>query len=137
MVNCVGVQELRVVVEYDFVFGLLIMLGEGGVEWWVEDQVVVVLLLLNMNLVCYLVIQVIKNKKICGCSVLCLLDIVGLSQLLVQVLNLIVDCLEIQCLDIYFLFVFGNEFMVLDVILGFVFFSGDSESCFVICFYLY
>lgn len=37
MANCAGAQELRVVVEHDLVFGLLIMLGEGGVEWRFED----------------------------------------------------------------------------------------------------
>ncbi|SRN62354.1 GNAT family acetyltransferase [Shigella flexneri] len=33
MANRAGAQELRVVVEHDPVFGPLIMLGEGGVEW--------------------------------------------------------------------------------------------------------
>ncbi len=31
-------EELRVVVEHDPVFGPLIMLGEGGVEWRAEDR---------------------------------------------------------------------------------------------------
>jgi acetyltransferase len=51
-----------------------------------------------MNLARYLVIQAIKSKKIRGRSAL---DIPGLSQLLVQVSNLIVDCPEIQRLDIH------------------------------------
>lgn len=38
MANRAGAQELRVVVEYDPVFGPLIMLGEGGVEWRPEDR---------------------------------------------------------------------------------------------------
>lgn len=33
MANRAGARELRVVVEHDPVFGPLIMLGEGGVEW--------------------------------------------------------------------------------------------------------
>ncbi|MGS3574443.1 acetate--CoA ligase family protein [Klebsiella pneumoniae] len=36
MANRAGAQELRVVVEHDPVFGPLIMLGEGGVEWRAE-----------------------------------------------------------------------------------------------------
>ncbi|GHK57812.1 hypothetical protein KPZU09_75480 [Klebsiella pneumoniae] len=38
MANRAGAQELRVVVEHDPVFGPLIMLGEGGVEWRAEDR---------------------------------------------------------------------------------------------------
>lgn len=49
MANRAGAQELRVVVEHDPVFGPLIMLGEGGVEWRPEDQAVVALPPLNMN----------------------------------------------------------------------------------------
>ncbi len=63
MANRAGAQELRVVVEHDPVFGPLIMLGEGGVEWRPEDQAVVALPPLNMNLARYLVIQGIKSKK--------------------------------------------------------------------------
>ncbi|MET2608590.1 acetate--CoA ligase family protein, partial [Klebsiella pneumoniae] len=43
MANRAGAQELRVVVEHDPVFGPLIMLGEGGVEWRAEDQAAVAL----------------------------------------------------------------------------------------------
>lgn len=105
-------------VEHDPVFGPLIMLGEGGVEWRAEDQAAVALPPLNMNLARYLVIQAIKNKKIRGRSALRPLDIAGLSQLLVQVSNLIVDCPEIQRLDIHPLLASGNEFTALDVTLG-------------------
>lgn len=101
MANRAGAQELRVVVEHDPVFGPLIMLGEGGVEWRPEDQAVVALPPLNMNLARYLVIQGIKSKKIRARSALRPLDVAGLSQLLVQVSNLIVDCPEIQRLDIH------------------------------------
>lgn len=92
MVNRAGAQELRVVVEHDPVFGPLIMLGEGGVEWRAEDQAAVALPPLNMTLARYLVIQAIKSKKIRGRSALRPLNIAGLSQLLVQVSNLIVEC---------------------------------------------
>ncbi len=80
------------VVEHDPVFGPLIMLGEGGVEWRPEEQAVVALPPLNMNPARYLVIQGIKQRKIRARSALRPLDIVGLSQLLVRVSNLIVDC---------------------------------------------
>ncbi|MFH0473515.1 protein lysine acetyltransferase [Kluyvera ascorbata] len=128
MANRAGAQELRVVVEHDPVFGPLIMLGEGGVEWRAEDQAAVALPPLNMTLARYLVIQAIKSKKIRGRSALRPLDIPGLSQLLVQVSNLIVDCPEIQRLDIHPLLVSGSEFTALDVTLDIAPFSGSSES---------
>ena len=118
MANRAGAQELRVVVEHDPVFGPLIMLGEGGVEWRAEDQAAVALPPLNMNLARYLRSRRSKNKKIRGRSALRPLDIAGLSQLLVQVSNLIVDCPEIQRLDIHPLLASGNEFTALDVTLG-------------------
>ncbi len=128
MANRAGAQELRVVVEHDPVFGPLIMLGEGGVEWRPEDQAVVALPPLNMNLARYLVIQGIKNKKIRARSALRPLDIAGLSQLLVQVSNLIVDCPEIQRLDIHPLLASAGEFTALDVTLDIAPFTGDNES---------
>ncbi|MEB4676615.1 protein lysine acetyltransferase [Enterobacteriaceae bacterium G50] len=128
MANRAGAQELRVVVEHDPVFGPLIMLGEGGVEWRPEEQAVVALPPLNMTLARYLVIQAIKSKKIRGRSALRPLDIPGLSRLLVQVSNLIVDCPEIQRLDIHPLLASGNEFTALDVTLDIAPYEGDSES---------
>ncbi|POZ15746.1 protein lysine acetyltransferase [Lelliottia aquatilis] len=128
MANRAGAQELRVVVEHDPVFGPLIMLGEGGVEWRPEEQAVVALPPLNMNLARYLVIQAIKSKKIRGRSALQALNIAGLSQFLVQVSNLIVDCAEIQRLDIHPLLASGNEFIALDVTLEIAPFTGDRES---------
>ena len=105
-----------------------IMLGEGGVEWRPEEQAVVALPPLNMNLARYLVIQGIKNKKIRARSALRPLDIAGLSQLLVQVSNLIVDCPEIQRLDIHPLLASAGEFTALDVTLDIAPFTGDNES---------
>ena len=128
MANRAGAQELRVVVEHDPVFGPLIMLGEGGVEWRAQDQAAVALPPLNMNLARYLVIQAIKSKKIRGRSALRPLDVAGLSQLLVQVSNLIVDCPEIQRLDIHPLLASAGEFTALDVTMDLAPFEGDSES---------
>lgn len=128
MANRAGAQELRVVVEQDPVFGPLIMLGEGGVEWRAQDQAAVALPPLNMNLARYLVIQAIKNKKIRGRSGLQPLDVIGLSQFLVRVSNLIVGCPEIQRLDIHPLLASAGEFTALDVTLTLAPFSGSSES---------
>ncbi|WP_058913184.1 bifunctional acetate--CoA ligase family protein/GNAT family N-acetyltransferase [Entomohabitans teleogrylli] len=128
MAHRAGAQELRIVVEYDPLFGPLIMLGEGGVEWVSGDQAAVALPPLNMNLARYLVIQAIKKRKIRGQSALRPLDIAGLSQLLVQVSNLIIDCPQIRRLDIHPLLASNNEFTLLDVTLNLAPFEGDADS---------
>ncbi|NIE54098.1 bifunctional acetate--CoA ligase family protein/GNAT family N-acetyltransferase [Pantoea sp. Ap-870] len=128
MANRAGAQELRVVVEHDPLFGPIIMLGEGGVEWQPDKQAAVALPPLNMTLARYLVIQALKSGKVRSRSALRPLDITGLSQLLVQVSNLVVDCPEIQRLDIHPLLASANTFTLLDVTLQLAPFDGDSEA---------
>lgn len=128
MANRAGAQELRVVVEQDPLFGPIIMLGEGGVEWQPDKQAAVALPPLNMTLARYLVIQAMKSGKVRSRSALRPLDIAGLSQLLVQVSNLVVDCPEIQRLDIHPLLASANEFTLLDVTLQLAPFTGDNEA---------
>ncbi|PZL88752.1 protein acetyltransferase [Pantoea graminicola] len=128
MASRAGAQELRVVVEQDALFGPIIMLGEGGVEWQADKQAAVALPPLNMTLARYLVIQAIKSGKIRSRGGLNPLDIPGLSQLLVQVSDLVVDCPEIQRLDIHPLLAAGNDFTLLDVTLTLAPFSGDNEA---------
>ena len=128
MANRAGAQELRVVVEHDPLFGPIIMLGEGGVEWQPDKQAAVALPPLNMTLARYLVIQGLKSGKVRSRSALRPLDITGLSQLLVQVSNLVVDCPEIQRLDIHPLLASANTFTLLDVTLQLAPFHGDSEA---------
>ncbi|CAM3862462.1 bifunctional acetate--CoA ligase family protein/GNAT family N-acetyltransferase [Rahnella bruchi] len=115
MANRPGSQELRVVVEQDPVFGPLIMLAEGGTDWLPERQAAISLPPLNMTLARYQVVQALKSGKIRGRNALHPLDIPALSQLLVNVSNLIIDCPEIERLDIHPLLVSGNELSLLDV----------------------
>ena len=128
MANRAGAQELRIVVEQDPVFGPMIMLGEGGIEWQADKQAVVALPPLNMTLARYLVIQAIKSGKIRSRSALQPLDIAGVSEVLVKVSNLIVDCPEIVRLDVHPLLAAGNEFSLLDVTLQLADFVGDPEA---------
>ncbi|KHN93207.1 GCN5-related N-acetyltransferase:CoA-binding protein [Pectobacterium actinidiae] len=127
MANRAGAQELRIAVEQDPVFGPLIMLGEGGVEWR-EKQAAVALPPLNMTLARYLVLQAVKGGKIREYSALRPLDIPALSRLLVQVSNLTLDCPEISRLDIHPLLASGDTFTLLDVTLHLTPFSGDPQS---------
>ncbi|WP_411704203.1 bifunctional acetate--CoA ligase family protein/GNAT family N-acetyltransferase [Edaphovirga cremea] len=128
MANRAGAQELRIAVEQDAVFGPLIMLGEGGVEWRPESQAAVALPPLNMTLARYLIMQAVKGGKIRGRSALRPLDIPALSHLLVQVSNLILDCPEIVRLDIHPLLASGSEFSLLDVSMQIAPFSGDPQA---------
>ncbi|MCG8710736.1 bifunctional acetate--CoA ligase family protein/GNAT family N-acetyltransferase [Brenneria sp. 4F2] len=120
-------QELRVAVKLDPVFGPLIMLGDGGVEWR-ENHIAVALPPLNMTLADYLVRQALKEGKIHDRKALRALDVPALSQLLVQVSNLILDCPEISRLDIHPLLASGDEFTLLDVTLHLTPFDGDPQS---------
>ncbi|CAH0199074.1 hypothetical protein SRABI106_01486 [Rahnella aquatilis] len=115
MANRPGSQELRVVVEQDPVFGPLIMLAEGGTDWRPERQAAISLPPLNMTLARYQIVQALKSGKIRGRHALHPLDIPALSQLLVNVSNLIIDCPEIERLDIHPLLISGSELSLLDV----------------------
>lgn len=97
-------------------------------EWQPDKQAAVALPPLNMTLARYLVIQALKSGKVRSRSALRPLDITGLSQLLVQVSNLVVDCPEIQRLDIHPLLASANTFTLLDVTLQLAPFHGDSEA---------
>lgn len=125
MANRAGALELRVVVEHDPLFGPIIMLGEDTNNWLAEQQTAVALPPLNMNLARYLVIQAVKSGKI---RPKVPLDISGLSQFLVRVSNLVVDCPEIRRLDIHPLLARGEELIALDVTLQIAPFSGDADA---------
>ncbi|CNK94805.1 putative acetyltransferase [Yersinia mollaretii] len=128
MANRAGAQELRIAVEQDAIFGPLIMLGEGGIEWHHETQAAVALPPLNMALARYLIIQAVKGGKIRSRGSLQPLDIPGLSRLLVQVSNLILDCPEITRLDIHPVLASGSEFTLLDVSMQLAPVSGDPQA---------
>ncbi len=128
MANRAGAQELRISVEMDAVFGPIIMLGEGGIEWRREQDAVVALPPLNMTLARYMVLQALKSGKIRGSSALAPLDIPALSELLVQVSNLILECPEITHLDIHPLLAAGDDFTLLDVSMQLTPFSGDPQA---------
>lgn len=117
MANRAGSQELRVAIEQDPIFGPLILLGEGGVEWQVDTTAAVALPPLNMALARYLVINAIKSGKIQPRSGLKPLNIQELSHFLVQVSHLLLDCPQITRLDIHPLLVSDNEFTLLDVVM--------------------
>ncbi|PHM63445.1 bifunctional acetate--CoA ligase family protein/GNAT family N-acetyltransferase [Xenorhabdus ishibashii] len=128
MANRAGTQELRIAIEQDEIFGPLIMLGEGDIDWMHETQAAVALPPLNMALARYLVIQAIKSGKIKSGGSLLPLDILALSQLLVRVSNLLIDCPQITRMNIHPLLASGNEFTLLDVTMELMPVTGDPRS---------
>ncbi|MCP9268594.1 bifunctional acetate--CoA ligase family protein/GNAT family N-acetyltransferase [Xenorhabdus sp. XENO-1] len=128
MANRAGAQELRVAIEQDEIFGPLIMLGEGGIDWINETQTAVALPPLNMALARYLVIQAIKGGKIKSGGSLLPLDIPALSQLLVRVSNLLIDCPQISRMNIHPLLASGSEFTLLDVAMELTPVTGDPHN---------
>lgn len=123
-----GGHMLRVAIEYDPIFGPLIMLGEGDTEWQPNEQAAVALLPLNMNLARYLIIQAIKKNKIRTHGALPALNIIGLSQVLVQLSNLVVDCPHIRRLDIHPLLATSDNFTLLDATLELETFNGNADA---------
>lgn len=128
MANRAGSQELRVAIEQDPIFGPLILLGEGGVEWQIETKAAVALPPLNMALASYLVINAIKSGKLQPRSALQPLNILSLSHFLVQVSHLLLDCPQIVRLDIHPLLVSGNDFTLLDVAMELSPIEGDPHQ---------
>ncbi|HCR4061271.1 bifunctional acetate--CoA ligase family protein/GNAT family N-acetyltransferase [Proteus mirabilis] len=128
MANRAGSQELRVAIEQDPIFGPLILLGEGGVEWQIETKAAVALPPLNMALARYLVINAIKSGKLQPRSALQPLNILSLSYFLVQVSHLLLDCPQIVRLDIHPLLVSGNDFTLLDVAMELSPIEGDPHQ---------
>lgn len=128
MAKRAGSQELRVAIEQDPIFGPLILLGEGGVEWQIETKAAVALPPLNMALARYLVINAIKSGKLQPRSALQPLNILSLSHFLVQVSHLLLDCPQIVRLDIHPLLVSGNDFTLLDVAMELSPIEGDPHQ---------
>ncbi|HEK3001240.1 TPA: bifunctional acetate--CoA ligase family protein/GNAT family N-acetyltransferase [Proteus mirabilis] len=128
MANRAGSQELRVAIEQDPIFGPLILLGEGGVEWQIETKAAVALPPLNMALARYLAINAIKSGKLQPRSALQPLNILSLSHFLVQVSHLLLDCPQIVRLDIHPLLVSGNDFTLLDVAMELSPIEGDPHQ---------
>ncbi len=128
MANRAGAQELRIAVTQDAVFGPVIMLGDASRPWDDESPAAVALPPLNMALARYLVIHAIKNNKLAAGSALNPLDIAGLSRVLVQVSNLIIDCPQVVTLDLHPLLASGTEFTVLDATMTLAPAAGDGRQ---------
>lgn len=128
MAQRAGAEELRISVHPDPLFGPVIILGEGAGEWHRHQPLAVALPPLNMTLAKNLVNRAITLGCIREKNALQALDIGALSQCLVQISNMIIDCPEIQWLDIHPLLASGPQLTLLDATVALAPFDGESES---------
>ncbi|QSX42475.1 bifunctional acetate--CoA ligase family protein/GNAT family N-acetyltransferase [Shewanella cyperi] len=123
-----GAQEIRVAVIQDPVFGPAICLGEGGSEWQPTRDAAVALPPLNMALARYMVIQALKTHKLRDRHLPKGLDMQALCLMLVKISHLIIDCPEIQTLDLNPVLAAGDQISVLDINLGLAPPGGDHSN---------
>ncbi|OEF10537.1 bifunctional acetate--CoA ligase family protein/GNAT family N-acetyltransferase [Vibrio genomosp. F10] len=109
-----GGEEIRIKVITDNTFGPVILIGQGGSEWDESIDAAAALPPLNMTLARYLIVRAIKSGKIRPQKLPDPMNIDGLSEFLVRLSQMVVDCPQVQQLDIHPLLANGNEFTILD-----------------------
>ena len=114
MAKLAGGEEIRIKVKTDHTFGPVILLGQGGAEWDESIDATCALPPLNMTLARYLVTRAIKEGKIRPQRLPIPMDITKLSELLVRISQMIVDCPQVYELDIHPLLAAGDKFTVID-----------------------
>ncbi|WP_135384341.1 bifunctional acetate--CoA ligase family protein/GNAT family N-acetyltransferase [Vibrio tasmaniensis] len=128
MAKLAGGQELRVKVTTDETFGPIILLGQGGSEWDESIDAAAAFPPLNMTLARYLIIRAIKSGKIRLQKLPNPIDIEGLSELLVRISQMVVDCPEIHDLDIHPVLANGDKFTILDADIILKAYQGDPQE---------
>ncbi|MEZ8106001.1 bifunctional acetate--CoA ligase family protein/GNAT family N-acetyltransferase [Vibrio cortegadensis] len=128
MAKLAGGQELRIKVKTDPIFGPVILLGQGGSEWDESIDAAAALPPLNMTLARYLIVRAIKEGNIRLQKLPEPINIDGLSEFLVRISQMIVDCPEIHQLDIHPLLANGDEFVILDADLSLKPYVGDAQQ---------
>ncbi|WP_367989780.1 GNAT family N-acetyltransferase [Vibrio sp. NTOU-M3] len=128
MAKLAGGEEIRVKVKNDKTFGPVILLGQGGSEWDESIDAASALPPLNMALARYLVVRAIKSGKIRPQKLPEPMDISGLSEFLVRVSQMVVDCPEVHELDIHPVLSSGKEFIILDADLTLTTYQGDAQE---------
>lgn len=123
-----GPQKLRLVAYSDPLFGPIVLLGEQSNYWQEDQQAVTALLPLNMALARHLLTQGIMQQKLGRLWPLSTDNILQLSQLLVHLSELIIECPEIQQLELI-LHIFQHAPLSLNSAYADLSpFTGDSED---------
>ena len=123
-----GSQELRIKVCQDPVFGPVILLGEGGSEWDLNNNAAVALPPLNMALAENLIKYAIKENIIQHRNTPNKMSIFDLSAFLVRLSQMVLDCPEIVELDIHPLLISGMDLTIVDSSMKVQHFSGDIHK---------
>ncbi len=128
MARSAGGEELRIKVKHDQTFGPVILLGQGGSEWNEAIDAAAALPPLNMTLARYLIVRAIRSGKIRLQKLPVPIDINGLSEFLVRISQMVVECPQVHELDIHPVLVNGDQFTILDADLTLKRFDGDAQS---------
>ncbi|MDN3611620.1 bifunctional acetate--CoA ligase family protein/GNAT family N-acetyltransferase [Vibrio ostreicida] len=123
-----GGEEIRIKVKTDDTFGPVILLGQGESEWDEAKDAVSALPPLNMTLARYLVIQAIKSGKIRRLKQPSSLNIQSLSEFLVRISQVIVDCPQVYQLDIHPVLANGETLTIIDADLTLRNYSGETQT---------
>lgn len=128
MARLAGGEELRIKVKHDDTFGPVILLGQGGSEWNEALDAEAALPPLNMTLARYLIIHAIKQGKIRLHNLPEAMNIHGLSEFLVRISQMVVECPEIQELDLHPVLANGHEFTIIAANLVLQRYQGDAQT---------
>ncbi len=128
MAQRAGSQELRIKVCQDPVFGPVILLGEGGSEWDLNNNAAVALPPLNMALAENLIKYAIKENIIQNRNSPTKMSLFDLSAFLVRLSQMILDCPEIVELDIHPLLISGMDLTIIDSSMKVQHFTGDIHK---------
>lgn len=128
MAKITGAEELRVKVKHDDTFGPVILLGQGGSEWNEGLDAVAALPPLNMTLARYVINRALQSGKLRPQKQANSIDIQALSEFLVRLSQMIIECPQIEELDIHPLLVHEQEITLLDVDLTLRSFHGDAQG---------
>ncbi|MDE1311712.1 bifunctional acetate--CoA ligase family protein/GNAT family N-acetyltransferase [Vibrio aestuarianus] len=128
MAKLAGGEELRIKVKTDATFGPVILLGQGGSEWDEAIDAAAALPPLNMTLARYLIVRAIRGGKIRLQKLPEPMNVNGLSEFLVRISQMIIDCPQIHELDIHPVLANGSQFTILDADLILKPFQGDGHS---------
>ncbi|MGY3571470.1 bifunctional acetate--CoA ligase family protein/GNAT family N-acetyltransferase [Vibrio paucivorans] len=128
MAKLAGGEEIRIKVKTDKTFGPVILVGQGGSEWNEGLDAASALPPLNMTLARYLIVRAIKGGKIRPQKLPEPMNITGLSEFLVRISQMVVDCPQIHELDIHPVLANGNDFTIIDADLILKPYVGDAQQ---------